>query len=232
MTTINGNDFGFGNTEFRFRVRDPISALTHFIGFILSITAMPLLLIRASDCGQNVLQLTSYAVFMTGMIILYGASSAYHSFNISDRCNLILKKIDHCSIFILIAASYAPVCIVALNDSTGMIMLTVIFAMAAAGIIFKLFFVTCPRWVSSVIYTAMGWACVMIIPELLDKLNGGAFAWLLAGGIFYSVGAVIYALKLPLFRNRMFGNHELFHCFVLAGSLCHYMMMFLYLCRF
>jgi len=221
--------FPLEDTLFYFRLKDPVSALTHIGGFVFAIIGMPLLLIKASADMKSVAELISFAIFMMSMIVLYGASSAYHSFNISEKGNLILKKIDHMSISILISGSYVPVCIAGLHNGKGQILLGVIYAFALLGILFKLFYVRCPRWVSSVIYLGMGWACIMMLPELLRGLSTGAFAWLLAGGVFYSVGAVIYALKLKLFHNRWFGNHELFHCFVLAGSFCHYMMVFQYL---
>ncbi len=211
-----------------FRPKDFWSAATHFAGYIASIAAMPLLLLKASRYGADSLQMKGYAVFMLSMIILYGASTAYHSFNISPRFNMILKRIDHCSIFLLIAGSYTPVCLSVLNNSSGRILLAVIWLTALAGIIFKICWVTCPKWVSSVIYIGMGWAALSVLPELYALLGNG-FAWLLAGGILYTVGGVIYALKPALFpreKETGFGNHELFHCFVLAGSFCHFIMVY------
>lgn len=229
MTVMrNRNLFSLEDAPFYFRLKDPVSALTHIGGFVFAIIGMPLLLIKGSADMKSITDLISFAIFMMSMIILYGASSAYHSFNISEKGNLILKKIDHMSISILISGSYVPVCIAGLENGKGTVLLGVIYTFALLGILFKLFYVKCPKWVSSVIYLGMGWACIMMLPELLNALAPGAFAWLLAGGVFYSVGAVIYALKPNLFHNKWFGNHELFHCFVLAGSFCHYMMVFQY----
>ena len=209
-----------------FRLKDKWSALTHIFGFLASIIGMPLLLIKASRMADSSLSLISFAVFMLSMILLYGASSAYHSFNISPSANILLKKTDHMSIFILIAGTYTPVCTILMNDIYGKVLLTVIWSIAAAGILFKACWVTCPKWVSSVMYTMMGWTCIAVLPHLLSVLDRTAFLWLLAGGLFYTIGAFFYAAKPRIFRNPEFGPHEIFHCFVLAGSLCHYILMF------
>lgn len=223
MTEMNLN-----HPEGIFVAKDKISALTHFIGFLLSIAGMPVLLIHASLLGASEVQMIGYAVFMASMILLYGASAAYHSFHISPRIDRVLKKLDHCSIFVLIAGSYTPICLTVLKGESGVILLAAVWIIALLGIVFKLCWVTCPKWVSSVIYTAMGWACLTEFPALLTGLGSG-FSLLLLGGIFYTLGAVIYARKKPLFANEKetgFGNHELFHLFVMAGSLCHYLLAY------
>ena len=211
-----------------FRVKDPISTLTHFIGFCLSLLGMPLLLNYAAFRGEGTAAMISYSVFMLSMILLYGASSAYHAFHISEKVDRLLKKNDHMMIFVLIAGSYTPVCTVILGGRTGAVLLAVMWALAAAGMLFKALWVTCPKWVSSVIYIAMGWAAIVVIKPLYLTLSAAGFAWLLAGGICYTAGGVIYSLK---FRRLTavcpgFGEHEIFHIFVMLGSLCHYIMMF------
>lgn len=229
MTVMNQNTVV---TERRmFTVKDPISALTHLIGAIGAILGMPALLLQGARMGNSMAALGSYAVFMLSMIILYSASTTYHSFSINSRVNKILKKVDHCSIFLLIAGSYTPVAVTVLPGREGMILLSIVWTIAVLGIIFKLCWVTCPKWVSSVIYTAMGWTAIFFMKDIVADLSAPAFFWLLAGGLFYTVGAVIYAMKPTMFENRIpgFGNHELFHCFVLAGSLCHYILVFQYL---
>ena len=131
------------------------------------------------------------------------------------------------SIFLLIAGSYTPICVTVLEPSIGIPLLYVIYGIAALGILFKLCWITCPKYVSSIMYIGMGWACLSVLPQIIHGLGSG-FWWLLAGGIFYTVGGVIYALKPNLFPKEEttgFGNHELFHLFVLAGSLCHYLLM-------
>ena len=212
-------------TAGEFRLKDRWSAITHLIGFLASIVAMPLLMLRGYLWQNSTAAMVSYMIYMLSMILLYGASASYHSFNISEKANLILKKIDHLSIFILIAGTYTPVCVIALAGMKGWILLAAVWSIALIGIVFKLFFVTCPKWVSSVIYTAMGWVCIFCLPQLLQSLSAGAFFWLLAGGIMYSIGAVFYAIKPKWLSHPGFGNHEVFHCFVLAGSLCHFIVV-------
>lgn len=151
-------------------------------------------------------------------------------FDLSERTNKILKKLDHCMIFVLIAGSYTPICLIVLHDRTGLMLLALVWSIAILGIIFKLCWVTCPKWVSSVLYIAMGWVCVLAFTQILNSLPAAAFNWLLAGGIIYTVGGIIYALKLPIFNahHKYFGSHEIFHLFVMAGSICHFIMMFEY----
>ena len=207
--------------DFHFRVKDPGSAATHFIGFLAAVLMTPVLLVHAAGNGADFMTMIGMSVFMISMILLYGASTSYHSFDISEKANLRLKRLDHMMIFVLIAGSYTPVCLTVLRGSIGMRLLAIVWGL-----------VTCPKWVSSVIYIGMGWVCILAMPQLLAGLSFGAFMWLLAGGLFYTVGGVIYAMKFPVFHNRFryFGCHELFHVFVMAGSLCHFVVMYAYLC--
>ena len=131
-------------------------------------------------------------------------------------------------IFVLIAGTYTPVCLIVLGDHTGWNLLGLVWGIALIGIIINALWITCPKWFSSLIYIAMGWVCILAISKIIAALPAGGFAWLLAGGIIYTAGGIIYALKLPIFnsRHRYFGSHEIFHLFVMGGSLCHYMMMY------
>ena len=192
----------------------------------------PVLLVHAAGNGADLMTMIGMSVFMISMILLYGASTSYHSFDISEKANLRLKRLDHMMIFVLIAGSYTPVCLTVLRHGVGMRLLAIVWGLAIVGMIFKLLWVTCPKWVSSVIYIGMGWVCILAMPQLLAGLSFGAFMWLLAGGLFYTVGGVIYAMKFPVFHNRFryFGCHELFHVFVMAGSLCQFVVMYAYLC--
>ncbi|MCI8514665.1 MAG: hemolysin III family protein [Lachnospiraceae bacterium] len=216
---------------FRFRVKEPGSALTHLIGFAAAIFVTPVLLIQASVHGASLLNLASLSVFMLSMVLLYGASTAYHSFDISEKANRILRKIDHMMIFLLIAGSYTPVCVIGLSEAAGFRLLILVWGLALIGLILKACWITCPKWFSSVIYIGMGWVCLLALPELLMNLPAGGFGWLLAGGIIYTVGGIVYALKLPVWNARFknFGSHELFHVFVMAGSFCHFIVMYRYL---
>lgn len=206
-----------------FRVRDPMSALTHFIAFIAAIFATPFLLIHAAEAGANRTHLVSLSIFMLSMVLLYGASTAYHTFSLTERGCRTLKKLDHTMIFYLIAGSYTPVCVVALHNYR---LLALVWSLAIVGTVFKLCWVCCPKWVSSVIYIAMGWSCLTAMPEIIAALDTLGFFWLLTGGIFYTVGGVVYALKPKRLAGKVFGIHEIFHVFVMAGSLCHYVFMY------
>ena len=208
-------------------IKDPGSAITHFIGMLMAIfAAIPLLIKAAREPSRiYIIAITIYAV---SLILLYAASTTYHTFNKSRKVNTILKKIDHMMISVLIAGSYTPICLLVLGGKTGLILLTIVWAFAIAGILIKAFWVFCPKWVSSVLYIGMGWTCVLAFTQLLNSLSPAAFGWLLAGGIIYTVGGVIYALKLPIFnsKHKYFGSHEIFHLFVMAGSACHFVVMY------
>ena len=212
-----------------FKVKEPGSAITHFIGMLMAIFAATPLLIKAATAPDTV-HLVSLSIFIGSMILLYGASTIYHTFNFSEKTNQILKKLDHCMIFIMIAGSYTPVCLIVLGGKTGLMLLSLVWGVAIVGIIFKLFWVNCPKWVSSVLYIAMGWICVLAFSQIIEALRGPAFLWLLTGGIIYTLGGIIYALKLPVFDalHKNFGTHEIFHLFVMAGSVCHFVFMFKY----
>jgi hemolysin III len=131
-------------------------------------------------------------------------------------------------IFVLIAGSYTPICLIVLDRNVGLPLLTLIWGMAVVGMLIKAFWVYCPKWVSSSIYIIMGWTCVLAFTHLVHALSFAAFLWLLAGGVIYTIGGVIYALKLSIFNQKYthFGSHEIFHLFVMGGSICHFIMMY------
>lgn len=210
-------------------IREPGSALTHFIAMLLAAFAAAPLLAKAARYTSRE-SVVALSIFCVSMILLYGASAAYHSLNLSGRPLRIFRKIDHMMIFVLIAGSYTPICLAVLGGKLGCTLLAVIWGLALFGMILKACWITCPKWFSSVIYIAMGWACVAVFGPLLQILPTAAFLWLLAGGIIYTIGGVIYALKLPLFnaKHEFFGSHEIFHLFVMAGSFCHFIFMYCY----
>ena len=211
----------------KFYIKEPGSAITHFIGMIMALIAAFPLLIKAAAQPDPV-YLISMSVYAASLILLYAASTTYHTFDKSKKVNTILKKIDHMMISVLIAGSYTPICLLVLGGRTGIILLAIVWSFAIAGILIKAFWVYCPKWVSSVLYIGMGWTCVLAFTQLLNSLSPAAFVWLLAGGIIYTVGGVIYALKLPIFnsKHKYFGSHEIFHLFVMAGSACHFVVMY------
>ena len=208
-------------------IKDPGSSITHFIGMLCAIAGLFPLILKAASYGTTV-SIVSMTVFMVSMILLYAASTTYHTFDISSNVNIVLKRLDHCMIPVLIAGSYTPVCLIVLHNIYGYVMFGIVWGIAILAIAFKLLWVTCPKWISSVLYIVMGWTCIMALPQIYSALAGAAFFWLLAGGIFYTVGGVIYAIKMPAFnaKHPNFGTHEIFHVFVMAGSLCHFILMY------
>lgn len=210
-------------------IREPGSAITHFIAMMMAVFATVPLLVKAGiqSGWENFLAM---AIFMGSMILLYGASATYHSVDLTGRSLRVFRKLDHMMIFVLIAGSYTPVCLIVLGGKLGYTLLALVWGIAAVGMLVKACWITCPKWFSSVIYIAMGWVCVLVFGPLLKTLSAPAFLWLLAGGIIYTVGGIIYALKLPIFnaKHKFFGSHEVFHLFVMGGSICHFIFMYLY----
>lgn len=210
-------------------IREPGSALTHFIGMMMAVFAATPLLVKAAQSSTSHTFL-AMCIFMLSMILLYGASTTYHSLNIEGKALRIFRKLDHMMIFVLIAGSYTPVCLIVLGGKLGYTLLAVVWVIALFGMLLKACWITCPKWFSSIIYIAMGWVCLGVFGTLWSILPHAAFLWLLAGGIIYTVGGVIYALKLPVFngKHEFFGSHEIFHLFVMGGSICHFIFMYLY----
>ncbi len=210
-----------------FKIKDPGSAVTHFIGMLMAMFAAVPLLIKAAREPDR-MYLIALAIFIVSMILLYAASTTYHTLDLSERTNKILKKIDHMMIFILIAGTYTPICLITLKGPVGYGLLALVWGIAIVGIVIKGFWIYCPKWFSSVLYIAMGWVCVLAFTQIMNALPRAAFLWLLAGGIIYTIGGVIYALKLPIFnsKHKNFGSHEIFHLFVMGGSFCHFIVMY------
>ncbi|MGN8631558.1 PAQR family membrane homeostasis protein TrhA [Blautia sp. HCP3S3_G3] len=213
----------------KFKLKDPGSAITHGIAMLLAIAgAMPLLFKAAR--GTDTLHITALSIFILTMILLYAASTIYHSIDSTEKVNRRLRKMDHMMIFIMIAGSYTPICLIALHNRTGYILCALVWAIAILGIVLKGFWIGCPKWVSSILYIGMGWLCVLAFVPIFHSLPRAGFGWLLAGGIIYTIGGIIYALKVPIFnaRHKNFGSHEIFHVFVMLGSLCHFIVMYFF----
>ena len=209
-------------------VREPMNGFTHFIGIIFAMTAT-VLLVDLSLNPYKPHHLISFLIFGIGMILLYTTSTLYHWLKLSDAGTKKLRKADHIMIFIYIAATYTPVCIVALRETIGWMLLAATWSVAIFGIIIKIFWMNAPRWLSTFIYILMGWLAVGAIFPLINSLQTGAILWLLAGGLFYTIGAVIYALKRPDPFPGVLGFHEIFHLLVLLGTFSHFWMMYRYI---
>lgn len=211
------------------KIREPGSALTHLCGFLLLAIGAGPLIMKAAEYGSTY-TVVGMLVFILSSCVLYAASTAYHTVVLSHNKTAIFRKLDHMSISIMIAGTYTPVCLTYLRSTVGPALLIAVWSLALAGACMKLFWITCPKWLSSVIYVAMGWVCVFAIKPLLEAIPFSMFLWLLAGGIFYTVGAVIYALHPKNFdaKHIYFGSHEIFHVFIMLGTLCHYIVMIHY----
>jgi hemolysin III len=216
-------------TIIKAKVKDPVSGYTHAFGVALSVIGIIMLLVKATAAGDSAWHFVGFSVFGAGLILLYSASSLYHLLNLKPAPMLIFRKIDHIMIFVLIAATYTPICLIPLNGLWGWWLFGAVWGSAVAGIVMKALFFKTPRWLSTANYLVLGWACVICIAPILHTIPSGGLILLLAGGIAYSAGAVIYAAKWPRRNARNFGFHELFHILILIGSLCHFLMMYIYL---
>lgn len=214
----------------KLRLKDPGSAITHGIAMLLAIAGAAPLIVRAAR-SRDSLHIAAITIFILTMILLYAASTLYHSVNSTEKVNRRLRKIDHMMIFIMIAGSYTPVCLIALHNRTGYILCALVWTIAILGILLKGLWITCPKWGSSVLYIGMGWLCVLAFVPIFHSLPKAGFGWLLAGGIIYTIGGIIYALKVPLFdaRHKNFGSHEIFHVFIMLGSACHFVVMYFFI---
>ena len=210
----------------KFQVKDPLSALTHFIGF-LAVIPVGFSLLALSETK---IQFISFTVFSISLLLLYGASTIYHTLRLSAEKTALLRRIDHMMIFILIAGTYTPVCLNVLSGKFGTILLSAIWIIAVAGVFMKFFWMDAPRWLSTMIYVVMGWLSITAFIPLLKTVGWGGFGMLLGGGIAYTAGALIYALKKPnLSVLKNFGFHEIFHVFVMLGTAFHIAFMFIFI---
>ncbi len=212
----------------RFQVKDPISALTHFLGFLAAIPILVVLVLKAR-AEASTTHMVSLAMFGVSLLLLYGASTIYHTLKLSTGATAVLRRIDHMMIFVLIAGTYTPVCLIPLQGRWGWTLLILVWAFALAGIILKALWLGAPRWLSTAIYVIMGWLVVVAFVPLEKAVPVGGIALLVAGGITYTLGAVIYAIKWPRIQFKNFGFHEIFHLFVMGGSAFHITFMFQYI---
>ena len=180
------------------RIKDPGSAITHFIGMLMAIFAGIPLIIKAAQEPSRI-YLFSAIIYIASMILLYAASTMYHTFDISEKVNRRLKKFDHMMISVLIAGSYTPICLLVLEKPLGYLLLGIVWSFAIIGIVIKAFWVHCPKWFSSVLYIGMGWTCVLAFTQLLDALSTAAFGWLLAGWKSRNIPSVCHGWKCMSF---------------------------------
>lgn len=208
------------------KFKDPVSGLTHLFGALLSVVGLLALIHMAAGRG-SAFRMVGFVIFGAALILLYTASAVYHLVRASGRGDQLLRRVDHMMIFVLIAGTYTPFCLVSLRGAWGWSLLGSIWGLAVAGVFMKIFWLEAPRWLYTAIYVAMGWAIVIASYPLVHAVSMDGLAWLFAGGLFYSVGAALYATKWPKLVPA-FGFHEIFHLFVMAGSLAHFWAVFRY----
>lgn len=205
--------------------REPVNALTHSVGAVLSVIGLVVLLIVAIGHG-SARQVVAFSIFGGSLVAMYSASAFYHSFRLSERGIAHMRRIDHVMIYVLIAGTYTPVCLLLLTRRLGLGLLIAVWALAAIGTAQKIAWMRAPTWLSMALYLGMGWIAVLIVRPLLAAAPTAFFLWLLAGGLFYSLGAVVLAMEWPRkttgAQQRIFGSHEIWHLFVMAGSFSHY----------
>jgi len=208
------------NTKEYSAFEEKLNISSHALGFFLSVIALILLNVRSFQYG-NAWHITSFAIFGASLIALYATSTIYHHAK-DPVLRKRLRILDHSAIYVLIAGTYTPFTLVTLNGPTGWTIFAVTWMMALAGIILKLYFTGRYDKLSTAMYVFMGWVIIFAIQPLIDSLSSEGLFWLVSGGIAYTVGAILYSIKQIKF------NHAIFHTFVLIGSACHFIAVYLY----
>jgi len=210
------------------RLREPFSGLSHLGGALLSIAGLVLLLILSWGKPWH---LTSFSIYGASLITLFMASALYHLLPVAPERVKKLLVFDQVAIYLLIAGTYTPICLVALRGIVGWSLLATVWTIALAGIAMRIWWRSAPSWLCVALYVIMGWMCVGALTSLVQALPQGALTWLVVGGVLYSVGAVVFASQRPRLWPGKFGSHDLWHVFVLAGSASHFVVMACYLTR-
>ena len=208
--------------------REPINGFTHLGGAILSFFGLLALVIKTTLTNPSIVDISAVIIFGISLILLYSASATYHLVVASEKVISFLRRIDHSMIFVLIAGSYTPFCLIGLKGITGWISFIIIATIAICGILFKMIWFKCPRWISTCIYIGMGWISAFLIKPLSNSIPLGGIFLLVLGGVFYTIGAIIYGTKPEALKLRRLGFHEIFHIFILLGSLCHFFAVYKY----
>ena len=217
----------FTQIMFKRHLREPFAGLSHFLGALMALAAIPYMLTNLPDVKTGT-YLASYLVFGLSMFVMFASSAIYHLMDVSEEAIRALKRVDHMAIYVMIAGSYTPFCLIGLQGSQAWWMFGIVWGIAFIGILKKIFWLHAPRWFSTLLYLAMGWISLFVYEPLSESLSTGAINWLVAGGGCYSVGAVVYATKWPNLHSK-FDFHDLWHIFVLAGAACHFVSIGVYL---
>ena len=206
----------------RFRLREPFSGLSHLGGALLGIAALVVLVTLARGKPWHE---SGFAIYGATLIVLYLASALYHLLPVGAHHIERLRTFDHIGIYLLIAGTYTPICLVPLRGGWGWSLFGVVWGLALFGSVTEVAWRTAPRWLGLVLYMVMGWLAVIVFRPLAHVLPAAALGWLVAGGLVYTLGAVVFALERPRLWPGIFGAHDLWHLFVLGGSACHFVLM-------
>ncbi|SES09085.1 hemolysin III family protein [Psychrobacillus sp. OK032] len=209
-------------------IREPFNGLSHLFGAILGVFALIAMIVKGTALDASGLTITALVIFGVSMILLYASSATYHMVIAKDHVIHRLRRLDHSMIYLLIAGTYAPFCLVALKGTTGFMLFSIISIMAISGILFKMIWFNCPRWVSTALYIGMGWIIVFLASPLAAVLGTQGIFFLILGGIFYTIGGVIYGVKPNIPFIKKLGFHEIFHIFILFGTISHFICVFVY----
>ncbi|WP_440897762.1 PAQR family membrane homeostasis protein TrhA [Amphibacillus sp. Q70] len=209
-------------------IREPINGFTHLAGAVLAFIGLLFMVVKGAQSLTSTIEILSLIIFGVSMILLYAASATYHMVIASDHTIAWLRKLDHSMIYVLIAGTYTPFCLITLRGTIGWILLTIIWLTAISGVLFKLIWFHSPRWLSTLLYIVMGWFIIFAIVPLSANLALQGIIWLIAGGVIYTIGGVIYAVKPKWLESKYLGFHEIFHLFILAGSLAHFISVYFY----
>jgi hemolysin III len=201
------------------RFREPVNSLTHWGGAILAFAGLIALLIAGWGTPAKIISLAIYGI---SLIAMFSASATYHMVRAKDRALEIFRKVDHAAIYFLIAGTYTPFCVNAFDGFWKWGMLGVVWSLALIGMIAKVFYIRAPRWLNAGIYIVMGWLSVSAAGQFLAALPAWVLGWLIAGGVIYTLGAVVYITKIFNFKPGVFGFHELWHIFVLLAAASHF----------
>ena len=217
------------------RIKDPVSGITHLIGAALSLAGLVLLIVFAPlYSNEKAWDIVSFTIFGVALLLLYLFSTLYHMLNLKEKGTRVFRKFDHIMIYILIAATYTPVCLGPLRGPWGWTIFGIVWAMAIIGTILTAVWIDAPRKLTTAIYIIMGWTVVIALYPMItifSQIPRGieGMLWLLAGGIFYTIGGVLYAKKWRKLKSKYWGFHEIFHIFVMLGSFCQFWFIFNYL---
>ena len=209
-------------------IREPFNALSHLFGAILGVAALIAMVVKGIIIEVSALSITAIFLFGASMILLYASSATYHMVIAKDRVINFLRRLDHSMIYLLIAGTYAPLCLITLKGTTGYVLFTIISIMAFSGVLFKMIWFNSPRWVSTALYIGMGWIIIFLAKPLTEALGSEGIFFLILGGVLYTIGGIIYGIKPNISFIKKLGFHEIFHIFILLGTISHFICVFAY----